>query len=421
MSTAHEVTGSQPTIRWGMPGYDIEGVRWEQSHATIHQGRRKVDGLPVLIKLPRDFMSAEAGASWLQRDYQIAQGLKAKCAEKPLALEKTDRGTALIYVDEGARPLQERVATAPLDIETVLTIGASIAEAVAALHKERLFHCNLNPTTVWLKGDASAALILDFSCARRSSMELAEGLAPCDHLIDIRYVSPELTGRFHSVVDQRTDIYSLGIILFQLLTGKVPFEGTDPLHIIDCHLAMQPALLSELRQTMPAGLAKVVLKALAKSPEDRYLSANGILADLFDCRSQWRSTGSLEDFEAGRHDAKGILRISRHLYGRERDKAAILAKARAVHGGRSAMLLVDGPPGVGKSALLGELKEFVQNKNWHFVAGKFDQYNRHAPYLSLVQAFQQLIGQLLSENKDQVQRVAVAYPRRPRQECPSRH
>ena len=133
----------------------------------------------------------------------------------------------------------------PLDIETALTVGAAIAEAVASLHKERVIHCNLNPVTVWLHEGGVGALLSDFGCARHPSEDRAQGASPYDDLIDVRYMSPEQSGRLESVVDQRTDIYSLGIILFRLLTGKVPFDDPDPVHIIDGHVARQPVFPAE--------------------------------------------------------------------------------------------------------------------------------------------------------------------------------
>ena len=141
------LTGLQPAIVRGLYGYDTEGFWCEQPHAIIFRGRRRIDGQRVLVKLLRDPGSTAWGEDWLQRDYRIAQWIAANCVVKPSASEQTDLGPALIYADEGARPLEEFAAKAPLDIDTVLTIGASIAEAVAALHKERLIHCNLNPTT----------------------------------------------------------------------------------------------------------------------------------------------------------------------------------------------------------------------------------------------------------------------------------
>src|SRR6476660_2294586 len=403
MLPVNTMPGSQAAIVRGLYGYDTEGIWWEQTHAIVFRGRRRIDGLRVLLKLLRYPGSTEWGSGWLERDYRIAQGLAANCAVKPSAFEQTDLGPALIYADEGARPLEELAAKAPLDIDTVLTLGTGIAEAVAALHKERLVHCNLNPTTVWLNEAGNSALISDFGCARRLSDATDQGMPPCDELIDLKYMSPEQTGRLQTIIDQRSDIYSLGIILFRLLTGKVPFEGADPREIIDGHVARQPMVPAELRDALPAGLVKVILKALAKGPETRYLSAGGLVADLLECRSLWRSTGAIEGFEPGRHDAKAVLRVSRRLYGREHDLAMLAEKAKSVQRARPVLLLVNGAPGVGKSALIGQLEELVRKENGRFVTGKFDQYKRNVPYLFLAQVFQQLIGQLLSGSNEQVE------------------
>ena len=262
MPTAGELTGLQPALIRGLYGYDTEEIWSEQPHAIIYRGRRSVDGLPVLIKLLRDPGSIDWGADWLERDYQIAHDLTATCAVKPLAFEQTDRGPALIYTDDGARPLEELAAKGPPDIDTALKIGASIADAVADLHKERLIHCNLNPTTVWLSDDTGRRHALGFRLCATPFRGYGRGIPPCDDLIDVKYISPEQTGRLQNIVDQRTDIYSLGIILLRLLTGKVPFDDADPWDIIDGHIARQPVFPAHL----PAGLARVILKALSKGP-----------------------------------------------------------------------------------------------------------------------------------------------------------
>lgn len=392
------VRNPQPTLIRGLYGYEIERICWEQPHAIVYRAQRKVDALPLLVKVLRNPASADWRADWFLRDYQIVQDLSLDCLLKPQAFEQTDQGPALIYASTNVSPLEEIAAAAPLPIETALTIGAGIAEAVAALHKERLVHGNLNPTTVWLK-DETTVLISDFGCARPFTGEFA-GQKPCDELIDVRYMSPEQTGRVQNSLDHRTDIYALGVILFRLLTGGLPFDGTDLVQIIDGHVARQPHFPTNPQ--LPTALAKVLLKALAKDPDARYLSATGLVVDLLECRAQWCATGAIDGFEAGRYDAKAMLRVSRRLYGRERETAALLDKARAARGARPAWLLVKGAPGVGKSTLVAQLEDFVCRHNGRFVAGKFDQYKRNVPYLALIQAFQQLIGQLLGGSKSEL-------------------
>jgi len=395
---ASHSTDLRPVV--GLSGYELEEIWLEQPHSIIYRGYRKIDGLRVLVRSLRNPHSADEREEWLRRDYRIAQLLRSKCAVRPFAFELTDRGPTLFFGDEGVGSLEEVIRKSPLAVDTALAIGASIAKAVGALHKERLIHCNLNPTTVWLS-ESGDPLISDFGCARHPSVDVPATPSPHHELVDIRYISPEQTGRLQRTIDQRTDIYSLGVILFQLLTGQVPFGGRNPLHILDGHLTGQPAFPAEV--TLPTGLRQVVLKALAKDPESRYLSLNGLIADLLECQAQWRSTGAIETFEPGRHDVQGLLRISQRLYGRERDTATLLEKARAVRLDRSAMLLVKGAPGVGKSVFLGQLENFVRSEKGRFVCGKFDQYKRNVPYLALIQALQQLVAQLLSESKEQIE------------------
>ena len=125
MLPGNTAANAQPTTIWGLYGYDAEGVWWEQSHFIIYRGRRKIDGQPVLIKLLKG--DAESGRKCLQREFQITQELISDCVVKPLAFEQTERGPALIYADEAARPLEELAAKARLDIEVVLNIGARIS------------------------------------------------------------------------------------------------------------------------------------------------------------------------------------------------------------------------------------------------------------------------------------------------------
>lgn len=397
-----DVSASTLPIGFPPPEYRVEDIWWEDHHTVIYRALRKPDLLRVLLKTSRDSSQApQTRVDSLEREYQITQSLVTDCAAKPFALEKTALGSMLVYADEGFRPLEELAAKAPCDLETVLTLGISIAEAVNSLHKEQIIHCNLNPTTVWLQNDSGKILLSDFNCTRVTGEDYHNHITLTTDLADVRYIAPEQTGRLQRHVDQRSDLYALGIILFRLLTGKVPFSGGDPLHIIDGHLTKKPVFPAEMK-TRPNILCNVILKALSKNPDDRYLSASGLVADLRECLAQWQANGIIKEFELGRQDAKGFLRISRRLYGRDRPTAWLWEKAGTVGREKPTILLVRGPPGVGKSALLDKLAGLHRPEGYRLISGKFDQFKRNVPYLPLVQAFQQLFAQLIGEGKEEV-------------------
>lgn len=386
--------------RPSLPGYVLENVWSEQNYSAIYNGRRKEDKLSVLVKLARDArFNIETG--WLERDYDISQLLTSASAAKPFALQQSHCGPSLIYADKGFQSLESLAEAGIVDLELALTLGIAVADAVSALHKEHLVHCNLNPGNIWWNATEQEALISDFSCALHPSSQDAVP-AFARQLLDIRYISPECTGRLTRAPDQRSDIYSLGIILFQILTGRVPFEEQNPLNIIDSHIATQAKFSEKECQDIHVQLRRVVLKALAKSPEERFSTAKGLSADLLECLSQWRSSGTIEEFQIGRRDPSGRLHISDQVYGRDREISILVDKFRQTQNSPPAMLLVCGSPGIGKSTLLNQLKKIIHKDGGRFILGKFDQYRRNIPYFSLAQAIQQLINQLLCEPDEEL-------------------
>ena len=218
------------------------------------------------------------------------------------------------------------------------------------------------------------------------------------------YISPEQTGRMNRGVDYRTDLYALGVILYQMLTGQRPFEALDPMELIHAHLALAPAPPSRVDPTIPEAVSGVVLKLLAKNAEDRYQSAEGLLADLDRCREALRGTGTIEPFVAGQHDRQDLFRIHQKLYGREQDIEALTAAfERALEGSRESVL-VSGYSGIGKSSLVQEILKPLARQKGYFTSGKYDQYNRDAPYSAVIQAFDGLVRQILTESEARIQR-----------------
>jgi PAS domain S-box-containing protein len=200
-------------------------------------------------------------------------------------------------------------------------------------------------------------------------------------------------------VDYRTDFYSLGILLYRLLTGQLPFQADDPLEWVHCHLARMPVPPRELVPDLPQVVSDLVLKLLAKVPEERYQSADGLLADLEHCLAQWQVAGEIAPFALGMRDASDRFQIPCKLYGREREKAALLGAFETVATtGTSLLVTVAGYSGVGKSALVHALQQPIVERRGYFVAGKFDQYKRDIPYATVAQAFDHLVRQILGES-----------------------
>lgn len=284
-----------------------------------------------------------------------------------------------------ARTLEE-LCGAPMEVGAFLRLAVRIASALAEVHARQVVHKNIQPRHILIHPATGEATISGF----RHHGPLIEG--------SLAYMSPEQAGRLNRPTDGRSDLYSLGVTFYRMLTGALPFHGADPLEWVHCHVArIPPSPLNVVPQTPPV-VAEIVLKLLAKPPEERYQTTLGLQADLERCLKQWEAEGRIDWFRLGQTDCPDRLPVLARLYGRDAELAVLQeAYARAASTGRPAMVLISGQAGVGKTSLAREFQRTVAAAEGFFVSGKFDQRQWETPYAALQGAFGELINRVLAE------------------------
>ena len=382
----------------------LEQLR-EGADFTVYRGRQRGSPTPVLAVAPAAERPSPQSLRRLEHENTLAAELDPAWAAKPLALTRHEGQTVLILKDPGGEPLDlvlERSKGQTLDPVRWLRVAISLAKVLGHVHRQGFIHKDIKPANVLVDGDDNVWLT-GFGIASRIPHERQAPEPPEIIAGTLAYMAPEQTGRMNRSIDIRSDLYSLGITLYQMLTGHLPFDASDPLEWVHCHIARQPTPPDE-RVAVPEPLSAITMKLLAKNPEERYQTASGLEADLRRCLAQWQSDGRIDAFLLGAHDASDRLMIPEKLYGREGEIDVLLAAFdRVVTDGTPELVLVSGYSGVGKSSVVNELHKALIPPRGLFASGKFDQYKRDIPYATLAQAFQTLIRQILIKSEADVE------------------
>ena len=376
-------------------------VLWEDDDRIFcRTSRHEPDGScrTVLAVLPAVEHAASASLDRLAHEYALKDQLDGTWALRPLELTR-DRGRPVLLLDDrGGEPL-ERLIGAPMDVGRFLQLAVGIATALSKVHQGGLVHKDVKPTHILVNCADGQVRFTGFGSASRLVRERRAPAPPAFIVGTLPYMAPEQTGWMNRSIDFRSDLYSLGITFYRMLTGSLPFTAVHPMEWVHCHIARKPAPLSERVNAVPAAVSAIVLKLLAKSAEQRYQSAAGLEHDLRRCLSEWETRGSIEEFPLGQYDTPDRLLIPEKLYGREREiKTLLAAFDRVIKSGAPELVLVSGYSGIGKSSVVNELHRMLVPSRGLFTSGKFDQYKRDIPYATLARAFQSLVQSLLSKD-----------------------
>ncbi|MFM0511449.1 trifunctional serine/threonine-protein kinase/ATP-binding protein/sensor histidine kinase [Paraburkholderia sp. RL17-373-BIF-A] len=366
--------------------------------SDLYRARRLTDGRPVLLKLLPEHAGAVQSARF-KREYLLLQRLNIAGVAKPLTLID-DRGRLVsVMEDFSGDSLETILCHGPRpDLPRCLAIAHHLADALAGVDTAHVIHRDLRPANILVAPDTGHVLLVDFSLATTQE----HTVSPEDIVVSVgewAYMSPEQTGRMNRPVDYRTDCYSMGVLLYRMLTGQLPFQASDPLEWTHCHIARMPPPPCDIAPAVPQPVSDIVMKLLAKLPEDRYQSMRGVQADLDRCLAQWCASGLIEPFRLGTDDLSDRFQIPHRLYGRDQELNALLGVFELMAAtGRAALATVSGYSGIGKSSLVDTLRKPIVTKHGYFISGKFDQYQRDIPYATLTQAFGELVQQLLAES-----------------------
>ncbi|HKR39920.1 MAG TPA: AAA family ATPase [Paraburkholderia sp.] len=376
---------------------------WEDGERMFCRVRPPGGSQSVLIAKIADDYPASATLERLAHELALKDQLDREWAVLPRELMRADGRTALVFDDPGGEPLERQIGTA-MEVGRVLALAVDIAAALGKCHQCGIVHKDIKPAHILVSCPGGARVRLTgFGIASRLPRE--HQLPEPPETIDgtLAYMSPEQTGRMNRSIDSRSDLYGFGVVLYQMLTGVLPFTAADPVEWVHCHVARRAVPPDARVETVPRALSELVMKLLAKTPEERYQTAAGVEWDLRHCLAEWQRQQRIDDFSPGKHDTPDRLLVPETLYGREREVGTLIAAFdRVVSSATAELVLVSGYSGIGKSAVVNELHKVLVPHRGFFASGKFDQYKRDIPYSTLVQAFQCLVRSLLGKRETEL-------------------
>ncbi|NET27539.1 AAA family ATPase [Okeania sp. SIO1I7] len=377
--------------------YHIIEKIYESPNSLVYRAILDPDNQTIILKILKENYPTPSELIRYKQEYEITRSLNVDSIIKAYDLQRYENSLAILLEDFGGQSLKLLISQSQLNLENFLTIAIKTTESLAAIHKSNIIHKDINPSNIVYNPQTKQLKIIDFGISTSLSQEFLTVVPPNQLEGTLAYIAPEQTGRMNRGIDYRSDFYSLGVTFYELLTNTIPFETTDPMELVHCHIAQQPLPVHELIPDIPHSISNIISKLLAKTPEKRYQSAWGIKADLETCLEQFNTLGEISDFPLATQDICEKFQIPQKLYGRKQEVEQLLTTFEKVSLGTIELILISGYSGIGKSALVNEIHKPITKKRGQFISGKFDQLQRDIPYSAISQAFQELIRKLLSE------------------------
>lgn len=385
-----------------LPGYVIFRESSHDIKYVVYRGIRESDQTPVLIKTLAAVHPNLEDVARLKNEYELLTGLHSTSVVKAFALETSQHNYFLILEDQIEMSLDKLMRQASLDLVSCWKIAVNIVKALADLQTYELIHKDLQPQNILINPETFDVKLTGFTFATKIPRQRFTIKNPTLLEGTLAYMSPEQTGRMNREVDYRTDFYSLGVTLYKLFTNQLPFKTVDPMELVHAHIAKTPLTPHQIMPAIPPPLSDIIMKLLSKKAEDRYSSSYSLLQDLENSLMEYIETGNVQPFPLGRNDVVRKLQISQKIYGREQEVHRLMEVFEEVCEGTTEMIMVAGYAGIGKTSLVNEIRKPIVERKGIFISGKFDQYKKNIPYNAFIEAFQDLVQQILTENDETI-------------------
>ncbi|WP_213805173.1 sigma 54-interacting transcriptional regulator [Granulicella sp. dw_53] len=369
------------------------------SHASLQEGQ-----VPILAISSTHVQSTPGSVAQLEHAYALREELDSAYAARPFELV-SHQGKLTLRMEHPGGELLAAMLGSPWELEQFLRVAIGLAASLSLLHERGIVHKDIKPTNILVNKETGEAWLMGFGVASRLARERPASGPPSIMVGTLPYMAPEQTGRMNRSIDSRSDLYSFGITLYEMLTGVLPFTASDPMEWIHCHVARPPVPISERVDGVPVAVSAILSKLMSKNAEDRYQTATGVEKDLQRCLDEWRSRGNIAPFPLGTEDVSSRLLIPERLYGRESQvNLLISAFDRVFNSGTPRLVLVSGYSGIGKSAVVNELQKTLISPHSLFASGKVDQHKRDIPYATLAHALRPLVLRILGQSDTELAR-----------------
>jgi len=400
--------GGQSEEMTMLPGYKITRRLYVSQRTEIFRATRELDGLPVVLKV-RSGLASQKRHTGLTHEYELGKTLKGHRSITYLTCERTtQKSLILVLQDDRMNALESVVPPKGFHLSQFFTIAIEIVSALEEIHSQNVIHKDMNPSNIIVNSTLDAVKLIDFELATRIGKEMVGFEPPAALQGTIAYISPEQTGRINTPIDLRSDLYSLGITIYRLISGRLPFETTNPAELIYSHIAKTPVPVHEIRPEIPQTVSLIIEKLLKKSPTERYQTAAGIKRDFLALQEAMTHGNKRIDFTPGQQEHTGRIALSEKLYGRDKETARLLdCFSRCRDAGQ--VVAITGAAGIGKTTLIHKLYAPITAQNGFFLSGKFDQLDKGLAYTALTDALKDFVRQCLGQDKEtrEVWRAAV--------------